>query len=193
MAFSIDIPNRRLITDSTVNTIQQVNDAARDFEDTQGVVVLDNITGETRDGIIATSGKDDLGGGVFAPIILRLINNWRLYHLPQSGPTWLQVKVIGGTLIASNEYADNPVEDSAFVNWSVPVANAGAILNIVEITDLWTKMYGGEFFANPATGKEELTDALGDPYSDADIFSDDGVTPYDGTAGAARRDPHVKP
>jgi hypothetical protein len=193
VAFTIDIPNRRLITDALINTIQEINDAARDFEDTQDVVVLDNIAGETRDGIIATSGKDDLGAGVFGPVVLRLVNNWRMYYAPQAGPTWTDVAVVGGTLIATNEYGDKAYESSAFVNWTIPVAQAGAILNIEEITDLWTRMFGGEFYANPTTGKEVLKDAQGNAYSEADAYSDDGNTAYDGTAGIARRDPHVKP
>ena len=136
MAFTIDIPNRRLITDQLANTVQEVNDAARNFEDQPEVVAIDLIDPLNRDGIIATSGKDDLGVGIFGPIVLRLINGWRLYHLPQSGPTWVQVRVVGGTVIATNTFDDNPVEDSAFVNWIIPVAQTGAVLQLVELETL---------------------------------------------------------
>ena len=193
MAFTIDIPNRRLITDTVTNTIQSINDAARNFSDQPDVMVLDNNVGEQRDGIISATGKDDLGGGIQAPITIVMINDWRLYHAPQSGPTWLNVKVTGGTLIAVNTYGNSPVEDSAFVNWTIPVAQSGAILNIDEITDIWTRLFGGRLYVNPGTGKEVIEDAAGATYSEADVFSDDGSTPYDGTVGVARRDDHVKP
>ena len=193
MAFTIDIPNRRLVTDSATNTIQEINDAARNFSDQPDVMVLNNNTGEQRDGIISASGKDDLGGGVLAPITIVMINDWRMYHEAQGGPTWLNVVITGGTLIASNTFSNNPIEDSAFVNWTVPVAQAGAILNLQEITDIWTRLFSGQLHTDASIGKEVIKDAVGAAYSEADIWSDDGATAYDGTAGVARRDGHVKP
>jgi len=59
--------------------------------------------------------------------------------------------------------------------------------------DVWTRIYGGRLFEDDTTGKEKVLTAAGVPYSEADVWSDDGVTPYDGTAGIARRDGHVKP
>lgn len=59
--------------------------------------------------------------------------------------------------------------------------------------DVWTRMFGGRLFIDPATGKEVILDENDAAFSEALIFSDDGVTAYDGTAGIARRDKHIKP
>lgn len=160
--FTIDIPNLRLITDGDT-TIQEINDAARDFEDQPEVIAVPLTDPENRDGIVFTSGKDDLGGGVFSPITLRMVNGWRIYHLAEPGPTWKQVNITQGTLIATNTYNDNPVEDSAFVNWTVPVANAGALLNIDDLLRLRQWM----------TNRQELAEGAVDNFV---LYEDDGVT-----------------
>jgi hypothetical protein len=61
------------------------------------------------------------------------------------------------------------------------------------IVDVWTRLFGGRLYVDPATGKEVIRDNLGNLFSEADVFSDDGITPYDGNLGIARRDDHVKP
>ena len=63
----------------------------------------------------------------------------------------------------------------------------------VQLRDMWIRLYGGDFYADPAAGIERILNEVGSPYSTADIYSDDGGTAYDGTAGVARRNPHVKP
>jgi hypothetical protein len=59
--------------------------------------------------------------------------------------------------------------------------------------DMWTRLFGGRLYVDPSTGKEVIRDDAGVLFSEADAWSDDGVTPYDGTVGVARRDDHVKP
>ena len=101
--------------------------------------------------------------------------------------------VVGGVYVPSKGTGD--------VNL-VPSNSAGLIrtdtsgLTAAEIemlSDMWTRLYGGRLYVNPDTNKEEISTAGGAPYSDADVFSDDGTTAYDGTQGVARRDDHVKP
>ena len=62
-----------------------------------------------------------------------------------------------------------------------------------QLADMWTRLFGGRLYENPVTGKEIISGSTGAAYSEADVWSDDGVTGYDGTAGIARRDGHVKP
>ncbi len=62
-----------------------------------------------------------------------------------------------------------------------------------QLQDMWTRLFGGRLYVDPDLGREVLRTALGVLYSQAEAFSDDGVTPYDATTGVARRDEHVKP
>ena len=73
------------------------------------------------------------------------------------------------------------------------VSPAGQDALTDQMLDIWTRLFGGRLYVNPTTGKEVIKDSLGSAYSEADIYSDDGVTAYDGTTGVARRDEHVKP
>ena len=62
-----------------------------------------------------------------------------------------------------------------------------------ELSDMHTRLYSGQLHVDETRGKEVIKTAAGVPFSEADVWSDDGVTRYDGTAGVARRDGHVKP
>lgn len=62
-----------------------------------------------------------------------------------------------------------------------------------QLDDMWTRLFGGKLYVDPVTAKEVIRDTLDAIYSEADVWSDDGSTPYDGTVGVARRDEHVKP
>lgn len=109
--FTLDIPNRRIETADTDLTVQEIHDACRGFEDLPQMM--------SQAAIVAASGKSDVGGGLLGGIYLTMINDWRLYATPSAGPTWQEIIVSGGTLIALNTYSNNPIENSAFNNWQV--------------------------------------------------------------------------
>lgn len=62
-----------------------------------------------------------------------------------------------------------------------------------ELSDMHTRLYSGILHMDDQRGKEVIKTGGGAAFSEADIYSDDGDTPYDGTLGVARRDGHVKP
>jgi len=187
--FTLDIPNKRIVLASpqTTYTLQELHDQCRDFEDRPEMMAQGHI--------VNTTGKDDLfnDGTFFSALIVRMMNDWRLYADARGGPSQTTITGTGGTLIATNTFGNDPIEDSAFVSHRVPIAHAGTILNIDQVIDIWTRLFGGRLLTDASTGKETIRDAAAALFSEADIYSDDGVTPYDGTAGIARRDPHIKP
>jgi len=62
--------------------------------------------------IADASGKDDIGGGVFTGITVKLLNNWRVMFEARPGPTTVQVTITGGNLVGG--LAGNPIAASAF-------------------------------------------------------------------------------
>lgn len=59
-------------------------------------------------------GKQDLGGGAKVGITLELINNWRIQF--EDRAEWTACYIKGGNLVAINDYDNNPIKSSAYVN-----------------------------------------------------------------------------
>ncbi len=122
---------------------------------------------------------EDKGAGAVYTVQLKGTNNdvW----VPQDA---------GGPLLPQPNVIVSPGNSAGLV---VTGTSGLTVEEADRLTDLWTRMFGGSLFVDPVSGKEVVKDNVGGDYSEALIYSDDGITPYDGTAGAAKRDPHVKP
>jgi hypothetical protein len=143
---------------------------------------------------IIGGGKFDYGTGDLTVVSIRLLD-WKLAFAARPGPSWVECQVTGGNLSAVDDVgaATAPVQGTDYVTVQYAQATTGALIQVDEVVDIWTRPFGGRLYVDDATAEEVIRDALGTVYSKAKIWSDDGTTPYDGTAGVARRDEHVKP
>lgn len=62
--------------------------------------------------IADASGKDDLGGGVYTAITVRLLDNWRIRFEARPGPETIQCFIVGGNLVGGP--GGNPIAPSAY-------------------------------------------------------------------------------
>lgn len=170
--------------------IQDIYDVGRDWEDD-----LDNLDFyKMWDG----DGKQGLGGGNTRPPTLTLQSPWEIRAYPGAGPTVRIFTFNGGTVISDEEAAGaadprSPLQPAAYVEYDRTKGQEGIMLFSQEMIDMWTRLFGGRLYVDPATGKEVIRDDAAVVYSEANVYSDDGTTAYDGTVGVARRDEHVKP
>jgi hypothetical protein len=75
--------------------------------------------------IADASGKDDLGGGVYTAITVRLRDNWRVQFEGRSGPDTTQCIIAGGNLVGGP--GGNSVAPSSYVQVIVQSSAAGVI------------------------------------------------------------------
>jgi hypothetical protein len=170
--------------------IQDIYDVGRDWEDDIGNIDFFKIW--------VGDGKQGLGGGDERPITITLQAPWVIQAGAGAGPATRIFTLNGGTIISDEESAGDPDPRSpfqavAFVQYDRTKGQEGLALFSQEMIDMWTRLFGGRLYVDPSTGKEVIRDDAGVLFSEADAWSDDGVTPYDGTVGVARRDDHVKP
>jgi hypothetical protein len=100
-------------------TVQDLTNQIRDYEDN-----LDNMDIKK---LADITGKDDLGGGNSTGITLKLLNNWRVRFENRCGPTFEQMRVSGGNLIATNVYCNNPIATSSFTQVTVELSLSPSI------------------------------------------------------------------
>ncbi len=170
--------------------LQDLYDAMREWE-----VELANLDVEA---LVDGSGKEGLGGGDRRPPTIVVRAHVEINATAGTGPTVRIFTFSGGTLLSDEEAAGaadprSPLDPVAFVEYDRTKGQEGILLNVDELLDIWTRLFGGRLHVDETTGKERLKTAADVLYSEADIYSDDGVTAYDGTAGVARRDEHIKP
>jgi len=170
--------------------IQDIYDVGRGWEDDLANIDFYKIW--------VGDGKQGLGGGNQRPPTLTLQDPWEIRATPGAGPTVRIFTFNGGTIISNEEASGDadprsPLQPAAYVEYDRTKGQEGLALFSQEMIDMWTRLFGGRLYVNPATGKEVITDSTGGAFSEADVFSDDGATAYDGTVGVARRDDHVKP
>ena len=127
MAITFDDVNKVIIVGSPTATvtIQEIVNAVRDHEDE--LPQLGQI-----DQVINASGKQDLGGGNKVGITLELVNNWRLQFGAAPGPTVEIRTVSGGNIVATNDYSNQPIKSSSYVQVVIsqsasPTIAAGAL------------------------------------------------------------------
>jgi hypothetical protein len=183
--FTLDIPNRRLITADTEILIQEIVNAARGFEDRP------EMMGQPIIASIATSGKNDLGGGLQVGITLTLENDWRLYATPRAGPSWTEIVVRGGNLVASNSFSNNPIENTAFNNWQIRQAVSAAIVETaqsgltpdeaLDLAKIRKAFLNAQHVLEGTTANFKIWDDGADPDVDPPLYTQD-VTDKDGNA-----------
>lgn len=100
-------------------TVQDLTNQIRDYEDN-----LDNMDIKK---LADITGKDDLGGGNSTGITLKLLNDWRIRFENRCGPTFEQMRVSGGNLIATNVYCNNPIATSSFTQVTVELSLSPSI------------------------------------------------------------------
>lgn len=136
--------------------------------------------------------------GVTYARTIEIVNGWSLrfedtgadYTIRFVGSNNNLFDVDGGILVPTPHVSYIPTNSAGLVVTS----KSGLLPSEMQmIVDVWTRLFGGRLYVDPALGKERIFDDLGGLFSEADVFSDDGTTAYDGTGGIARRDPHVKP
>jgi len=110
-------------------TIQELYNTIRDYED-------ETYNMET-DKICDCSGKEELGGGTYVGLTLKLID-WKLKFEDRSGPDYVTCNVRGGNLVAYDttlgDYV-NPIEPAAYVTVTL-TSSSSATLQELQLTDL---------------------------------------------------------
>ncbi len=114
--------------------------------------------------IADASGKDDIGGGVFTGITVRLLNNWQVMFEARPGPSTVQVTITGGNLVGG--LAGNPIAASAFTQVK-QVSSASSTIAVPATADEQTNLrylveslhgqHGGTgtiFYWNPFGGSD---------------------------------------
>lgn len=99
-------------------TCQEIYDQCRGYEDEPGNLDIGAL--------VAGSGKDDLGGGRYTGVTVKLINDWRLQF--EARTEWTICWVTGGNLIAVNQYENVPIKPSAYVNVIIAQSTEAALL-----------------------------------------------------------------
>lgn len=79
---------------------------------------------------IKTSGGQDLLDGTKVVITLTLLDNWRIQFEDRPGPEWIACTILGGNLITTNDYGNNPIKHSAYTHITVVQPFSATILNI---------------------------------------------------------------
>jgi len=116
-------------------------------------------------------GKDDIGGGVFTGITLRLLNNWQVRFEARPGPTYVQVSVTGGNLVGG--LAGNPIATTAFTQVK-QVSSAASTIAVPATADEQTNL---RYLVESLRGAHGATGTVyyWDPFGGSDSAT--GLTP----------------
>lgn len=125
---TFDSANKVIVVPDTATevTVQEIYDQSRDYE--QGV------EGMSLDILERAGGKDALGGDIYTAVTVTLINNWRLKF--EDRVSWTTCYVKGGNLVAINDYGNNPIKTSDYVN----VIIQGAVAGVIADPDVWDRL-----------------------------------------------------
>ncbi len=157
MALSFN-KNTKIITvasPQTTLTVQDLHDDIRLFE---------HLPQNLEEGTIAiASGKQSLGGGVQVGITLELVNNWRLAFEARPGPDTILCSVTGGNLVATNDYANNPIYPTAYTQVTIAQSSSATVIEapsddhmLYLLASLRGKQrgVGSYFYWNPTSGSD---------------------------------------
>jgi hypothetical protein len=188
VAILFDKENKLIFIESpsTEVTIQELVRAIRNFED--------SIIGMDIERIADASGKENLGGGLFVGITLKLLN-WKLKFEPRLGPDVVLCDVGGGNLIAvsgseDNEVFVNPIDPSAFTSTTKTSAVSAALLNATSPSDVADAVWD-EKLADHTGSAESAGYALDNvsagasPAQIADAVWDETLSEHTGSDGTA--------
>jgi len=106
MAITFDKSLNVIEVTATTVTIQELINAIRDWEDSAEGITVKSVAN--------AFGKQGLTETTAVGITLELINNWRIQFGAQS--EWTTCYIEGGNLVATNDYGNDPIKPSPFVN-----------------------------------------------------------------------------
>ena len=144
-------------------TVQQIIDAVRDWED--------EVWNEDVEDFIAASGKEDLGGGVYVGITLKLID-WKIKFASRPGPSWIMCNVSGGNLVAYDSGLGAyvfPIQNSSFTNGYIARSSSATLL---QQTTLEYATFNGGVTIDVISGAPGTAYPLGTPGNPVDNLTD---------------------
>jgi len=117
MAITFDKSLNVIEVTGVVVSIQDLINAIRDWEDSaEGITVAS---------VANAYGKQGLTENTSVGITLELINNWRIQFEAQS--EWTICYVEGGNIVAINDYGNDPIKPSAFINVVIAQSSSATI------------------------------------------------------------------
>jgi len=159
MPITFDKVNKWIVVTipDTEVTIQDLIDAIRDYEDE--LVNLDIPK------IADCTGKEELGGGVYVGLTLKLID-WKLKFEDRPGPDYVTCNVRGGNLVAYDTTAEeyvNPIEPSAYVTVTLTASSSATLQELTSIQ--YSSFNGGVTIdvTSPYSGTEFPVGTLQEP------------------------------
>lgn len=189
-----DGANREIHLLSGVTEFHPIDDIYREYRTERA----SNEAFRVWEPFMTAEGNEPKGGGKFTSRYLLLLDGVKIIPFDEAN----EISVTGEVLTddQTTPFDTSTITNPVIINYAPPdtelVEIGGSGLTPDEqqrIDDIWTRLFGGRLYVDPDTAKEVILTAAGAPFSEADVWSDDGVTGYDGTAGVARRDGHVKP
>lgn len=130
--------------------------------------------------IADASGKDDLGGGIYTAITVRLLDNWRVRFEARPGPDTVQCFIVGGNLVGGP--GGNPIAPSAYTQ----VVQQSSAAGVIATPTTTTENINLRYLIGSLTSRQR---ALGnifywDPVGGSD--TNNGLTPTTAVATFAR-------
>lgn len=141
MSLSFDKVNKVITVDApdTEITIQNLLNSIREYED--------ELTSLDIPKICSCAGKESLGGGVSVGLTLTLLDDWQLAFEARSGPDYIQCKVSGGNIVATN--VNGAIEPTAFTQVLITASSSATQSDIAAIQ---YSSFGGGVSINIANG-----------------------------------------
>jgi len=125
MALTFDKVNKiiTVLSPDTEITIQNLLNSIREWED--------DLLSMDLPFIASCAGKEPLGGGVAVGLTLTLLDDWQLAFEARTGPEYVQCKVSGGNIVATN--ANGSIYPTAFTQVLITASSSATQANISAI------------------------------------------------------------
>ena len=120
--------DNRIITIPSPTSEVTVQELVNDIRDEEASLAAMN-----RPKIADAEGKLALGSGLFTGITLVLVNDWRLAFEARSGPTYEQMFVSGGNLLAKDRFGEivaSPIFPTAFTQVVISQSSSATISDV---------------------------------------------------------------
>jgi hypothetical protein len=158
--------------DTTLD-MQYLIDQIRDVED-------ELSPGMAYNKIADASGKDDLGGGIYTAITVRLLDNWRVRFEARPGPETVQCFIVGGNLVGGP--GGNPIAPSAYTQ----VIQQSSASGVIATPTTSTENINLRFLIGSLSSRQRALGSIfyWDPVAGSD--SNNGQTPQTAVATFAK-------
>jgi hypothetical protein len=153
--------------------MQYLIDQIRDVED-------ELSPGMAYNKIADASGKDDLGGGIYTAITVRLLDNWRIRFEARSGPDTVQCFIVGGNLVGGP--GGNPIAPSAYTQ----VVQQSSASGVIATPTTSTENINLRYLIGSLSSRQRALGSMfyWDPVAGSD--SNNGLTPQTAVATFAK-------